>query len=301
MQRQGLVLAREGSTYRVATVSGEVKAVLRGTTKRADRDRVVVGDRVVLDRADPHDVARIVTVSPRRNLLVRRHPSGRGGRPVAANLDRVLVLTAVADPDPVPQLTDRLLVIAEANGIPAGIVITKIDLASHADLGTRYRNAGYSLWPVSILTGDGIDDLAAALTGHVTLLTGPSGVGKSSLLNRIQPGLALRTAAISARIRRGRQTTTSAVMVPLEGGGHLVDTPGFSDVGIWGISPRDLAPCFPEMRPFVEHCKFPDCHHRAEPDCAVKNAVESGQIAADRYQSYLKLLEELHSAPRRWE
>jgi len=299
--RHGLVLAREGSTYRCATGTGEVTAVLRGAAKRSDRDRVVVGDRVVLDRADASGTARIVSIEERRNVLTRRSPSGRSARPVAANLDRVLVLTAVADPDPIPQLTDRLLVIAEANGIPTGVVITKIDLASHADLSTRFRNAGYPFWPVSILTGEGIEDLAAELAGRVTLLTGPSGVGKSSLLNRIQPGLALRTAEISARVRRGRQTTTSAVMVPLDGGGYLVDTPGFSDVGIFGVAPRDLAHCFPEMRPFVEHCKFPDCHHRAEPECAVKAAVDAGQIAGDRYESYLKLLDELEGAPRHWE
>ena len=301
MPRQGLVLAREGSTFRVSTVTGEIKAVLRGSAKRSDRDRVVVGDRVQLDRADPSGTARIVDIEPRRNALTRRTPNSRGERPIAANLDRVLVLTAVADPAPLPQLTDRLLVIAESNGISTGVVITKIDLASHADLGTRYRNAGYPFWPVSILTGEGIDALTAELIGRVTLLTGPSGVGKSSLLNRIQPGLALRTAEISARIRRGRQTTTAAVMVPLDGGGYLVDTPGFSDVGLWGIAARDLAQCFPEMRPFVEHCRFPDCHHRAEPDCAVKNAVDAGQIAGDRYASYLRLLEELQGAPRHWE
>lgn len=301
MARSGLVLAREGSAYRVATPTGEVRAVLRGTTKRAGGDRVVVGDHVTLDPPDRHGTARIADIEPRRNALTRRTASGRGSRPVAANLDRVLVLVSVADPDPVVQLTDRLLVIAAGNHIPAGVVITKIDLASHADLLRRFRQAGYPVWPVSILTGEGIDELAAELAGHVTLLTGPSGVGKSSLLNRLQPGLALRTQEVSRKIGRGRNTTVAAVMVPLDGGGYLVDTPGFSDVGIWGIDPRELAQCFPEMRAAAERCKFPDCRHAAEPDCAVRAAVEAGQVELDRYESYRTLLKELLTAPRKWE
>ncbi|MGE0439548.1 MAG: ribosome small subunit-dependent GTPase A [Gemmatimonadales bacterium] len=301
MPKRGTVMARSGSTYRVATPMGEVTAVLRGKVKRDDRDRIVVGDVVTLDRVDSHGVAGITGAEPRRNVLERRSPTGRAARPVAANLDRVLVLTAVTQPKPNPGLIDRLLVIAEANDIPAGVVITKIDLATHADLGVRFRNAGYPVWPVSIRTGEGVDDLAAEIRGHTTLLTGPSGVGKSSLLNRIQPGLALPTGEISAKIQRGKNTTVSAVMVPLEAGGFLVDTPGFSDVGLAGVEPRGLANCFPEMRRFVANCKFPDCHHVTEPGCAVRAAVDAGEIADDRYQTYRSLLTELGAAPRAWE
>lgn len=299
MHRRGLVLARSGSTYRVATPAGEVTAVLRGKAKQEDRDRVVVGDRVVLDRLD--GTAAIVSAEPRRNVLERRSPNGRGARAVAANLDRVLVLASVASPKPNLGLIDRLLVIAEANEIPAGVVITKIDLTTHADLSHRLRAAGYPVWPVSIRTGEGIDELAAEITGHATLLTGPSGVGKSSLLNRIQPGLSLKTGEISAKIQRGKNTTVTAVMVPLDRGGFLVDTPGFSDVGLWGIEPRELARCFPEMRRLIDHCKFADCHHLTEPGCAIRHGVEVGHIETDRYDSFKALLKELTTAPRKWE
>jgi ribosome biogenesis GTPase len=298
MPRRGTVLARSGSAYRVATAGGEVKAVLRGRAKLPDRERVVVGDRVILDRPDG---AAIVGFEPRRNVLERRTPNGRGARPVAANLDRVLVLTAVMSPKPNLGLIDRLLVIAEANEIAAGVVITKTDLKTHADLSHRFKAAGYPIWPVSIRTGDGIEDLAAEMRGHVTLLTGPSGVGKSSLLNRIQPGLSLKTGEVSSKIQRGKNTTATAIMVPLEQGGFVVDTPGFSDVGLWGVEPRALAHCFPEMRRFVDRCKFPDCHHLTEPGCAVRAGVDAGQIESGRYDSYRAISKELSTSPRHWE
>jgi ribosome biogenesis GTPase len=143
--------------------------------------------------------------------------------------------------------------------------------------------------------------LFAEFKDKESLLTGPSGAGKSSLLNRLQPGLRLRTAEVSAKDGRGRHTTVSAVMVPLQGGGWLVDTPGFSEVGLWGIEPRELASCFPEMREALERCKFADCRHLSEPGCAVLDAVAAGVIGADRHESYRILLNELVTAPKDWE
>lgn len=298
---EGMVLSRDGSTYRVGTAAGEVTAVLRGRAKRDDRDRVVVGDRVELDLGDQSGTFGIIRALPRRNLLERRAPDGRGARPVAANIDRVFVMTAVANPAPIPQLLDRLLVIAAANEIPADVILNKIDLAPAEELGRRFERAGYRVWRISARNDVGVADLKAQLAGHLSLLTGPSGVGKSSLLNRIQPELGLRTRELSAKIGRGRNTTVSAVMVPLDEGGYLVDTPGFSDAGLWGIEPRELARCFPEIALLVERCKFPDCRHRTEPGCAVRRAVEEEAVAADRYQSYCTLLDELEGAPREWE
>ena len=303
-RRTGLVLAREGGRFRVATEGGEVVAVLRGKARRDAHDRVVVGDRVLLDEAGAErGIFGIAGVEPRRNLLERRTPLGRGNRPVAANLDRVFVVTAVADPPPVPQLLDRLAAIAEANEIPVALVVNKADLdpLGGQAIAEPYRSAGYDTFLVSVHTGEGLEPLFAELRGKESLLTGASGVGKSSLLNRMQPGLGLRTREVSERIGRGKNTTVAAVLVPLEGGGWLVDTPGFSDVGLWGIEPRELACCFPEMRPALERCKFPDCTHRTEPGCAVRAAVEAGGICRERYASYLVLLEELRSAPRDWE
>jgi ribosome biogenesis GTPase len=298
---RGLVLEREGGQFRVALDGGEVRATLRGKAKRDKHDRVVVGDRVVLEEGEAGEGYAIVSVEPRRNLLERRLPLARGTRPVAANLDRVFVVTAVASPAPVPQLLDRLCAIAEANEIPVAVVINKIDVAPADALAERARRAGYDVFPVSVRTGEGLDRLFAEMRGKESLMTGASGVGKSSILNRLQPGLALRTAGVSDKIQRGKNTTVAAVLVPLAGGGWLVDTPGFSDVGLWGIEPRELASCFPEMRAPLERCHFADCTHRAEPGCAVREAVERGAIVRDRYDSYLALLEELRSAPRDWE
>jgi ribosome biogenesis GTPase len=157
------------------------------------------------------------------------------------------------------------------------------------------------VYETSAHAGDGLESLNEVLRDRTSVVTGPSGAGKSSLLNAIQPGLTLRTGELSEKIRRGRHTTVSAVMVPLAGGGFIVDTPGFSEVGVWGIEPRELAACFPEMRPWLHECRFADCVHRSEPGCAVRAAAGRGEIAADRLESYLTLLEELRNAPAAWE
>jgi ribosome biogenesis GTPase len=296
----GTVLERDGSVYRVATSDGEVRAILRGKAKR-DTPRVVVGDRVRLEPDTAGEFLGIVGIEPRTTLLERRVPEGRGTRPVAANIDEVFVVTATVDPAPIPQLIDRLLVVAEANSIPAAVVVNKIELDPGCDLIQRCHRAGYSVFPTSAKTGEGIEQLSQALRGRVSVVTGPSGAGKSSLLNAVQPGLKLRIGELSARVRRGKNTTVSAVMLPLDAGGYLVDTPGFSEVGLWGIEPRELASCFPEMRPLIGQCHYADCRHVSEPGCRIRAAAESGEIQPDRLESYWVLLEELESAPREWE
>jgi len=296
----GTVLERDGAVYRVATADGEVRAVLRGKMKR-DTPKVVVGDRVRLDPDSGGELHAVVAVEPRTTLLERRVPEGRGARPIAANIDQVLVVTATADPAPIPQLIDRLLVVAEANDIAAAVIANKVDLDPGAELVARCRRAGYPVHPTSVRTGEGIAELRAALTGRISVVTGPSGAGKSSLLNAVQPGLRLRIGEISAKVRRGKNTTVSAVMLPLAAGGFLVDTPGFSEVGLWGVNPAELDDCFPEFRPGLAQCRYADCRHRSEPGCSIQAMVASGAIDGSRYESYLTLLEELQSAPEEWE
>jgi ribosome biogenesis GTPase len=296
----GTVLERDGSTYRVLTADGEVRAVLRGKMKR-ETTKVVVGDRVRLDLEGEHGVLGIAGVEQRTSLLARRVPEGRGTRAVAANVDQVLVLTATRDPEPIPQLVDRLLVVAEANNIPAGVILNKCDLDPGDALAARFGAAGYEVFHTSARTGEGLERLRDSLAGRESVVTGPSGAGKSSLLNALEPGLQLRTGVISRRIRRGTNTTVSAVMVPLSRGGFLVDTPGFSEVGLWGLEPRELAHCFPEFRPLVDQCRFPDCSHTHEPGCAVVAAAASGTVPPSRLESYRALLGELQQIPKDWE
>jgi ribosome biogenesis GTPase len=296
----GTVLERDGAVYRVATAGGEVRAVLRGKAKR-DLPHVVVGDRVKLEPEPTGDLHGVTGIESRTTLLERRVPGGRGTRPVAANIDEVFVVTASIDPPPIPQLIDRLLVVAEANSIHASVVVNKIELDSGRDLIARCRAAGYAVYPTSAKTGEGIPAFAAALADRISVVTGPSGAGKSSLLNAVQPGLKLRIGELSAKVRRGKNTTVSAVMLPLDAGGYLVDTPGFSEVGLWGVVPRELPTCFPEMRPFIGECRYADCRHLTEPGCRVQAAVQSGEVRADRMESYRVIREELESAPEEWE
>ena len=297
----GIVLAREGGAYRVVIDGVERTAILRGKAKR-EVDRAVAGDRVRFDPATlTEDVLAIEAVEPRTSILERRIPDGRGTRPVAANVDQVVVVIAAADPPPIPQLLDRLLVVAEANDIPALVVINKIDLATADEIAVHLAAAGYEILLTAAKRGDGLEALRNALSGKISVFTGPSGAGKSSLMNALEPGLGLRIGEVSAKLRRGTHTTVSAVMIPLAIGGFVVDTPGFSEVGMWAIDRAHLDECFPEFRPVIGECKFDDCSHRTEQAWAYRGLVESGAVPRTRYDTYLTLFAELADLPEEWQ
>lgn len=294
LRASGTVHATVGGVYTVVMDDGRrVEATLRGRLKRdrKSRERVVIGDRVELESAG--DAWTVETRKERDSAFVRRDAGGRGRKVVAANLDRVMVVVAVREPDPGPELVDRLLVAAEASGMHPVLVLNKVDLEGAREvaeeLGELYRSVGYRVLSVSAETGEGLDALAEDLCSGSSALVGPSGVGKSTLLNAIDEGLELPTGALSRKTGQGRHTTTNARLIPLSCGGLVADTPGFGDVGLWGVEPEELDACFPEMRPLLGRCRFRGCSHLHEPDCAVLEAVESGDIARSRWKSYAAL------------
>ncbi|HYK82633.1 MAG TPA: ribosome small subunit-dependent GTPase A [Gemmatimonadales bacterium] len=292
----GVVLMRTGSAYRVHTERGEVVAVLRGRLKHQDDDRVVAGDVVELElRADGG--ARIAAVRPRRSVLARRAAGERRPRPqpIAANVDQVIAVAAARDPEPNARLLDRFLVIAEANRLPGVVVLNKIELDRSARdrLGARYGPAGYQVLATSVKQPEGLAALRDLLRGRASVLAGQSGVGKSSLLNALYPGLNLRIGATSEKWGTGKHTTRAALLVPVAGGGYVVDTPGLREAGTWGIDPELLGACFPEFRRFLDQCAFDNCRHLAEPECGVRQAAADGAFDPDRLVSYHHLYAEV--------
>jgi ribosome biogenesis GTPase len=326
IEQKGVVLSGTGGVWRVRRDDGTVvEASLRGRVKKANsgkradgslrRDTVsaaaatlklAVGDHVSLEGEDGGAWA-ISEILPRRSRLARRAPGGgQGERVVAANVDQVVVVFAAANPEPHPRMLDRFLVIAEANGLAARIVINKVELVGGVEAARErwgvYERIGYQVHYTSVKQQLGLQSLHDALAGVVSALTGPSGVGKSSLLNAMFLGLDLRVGEISESVNKGRHTTVGAYLHPLPGdeGGYVADTPGLREVGMWALSPTDLDTCFPELRPFLEGCRFADCRHSVEPDCAVREAVASGEVSAARYESFMKLRDELEGNPPAW-
>jgi ribosome biogenesis GTPase len=282
----------EGSEL-LSTVTGSLKRRRRGT------DLVAVGDRVLVTDVGEGE-GRIHAVAPRERALSRlaRHTDDVE-QVILANPDQVLFLFAVRDPEPHPRLLDRFLIMAESRDLPALIGVNKIDLDtatpdSTPALAHRIFNAYEPLYPVfsmSAKTGEGLEEVRHALRGRITAVAGPSGVGKSSLLNALDPGRERAVGEISAATGKGRHTTTATVLHRLPGdeATYVADTPGIRALALQGVDLEDLDYYFPEMRPFLGSCRFPDCAHLTEPDCAVRSAVEVGEISGDRYASYVSL------------
>lgn len=297
----GTVLRARGGVYEVETPGGVVEASLRGRLKRDDRsgDRVVAGDRVEVEEVESGEAGgwTIERVHERRTALVRRAP-GKAPRPktIVANVDRVVIVFAVARPEPHLRMLDRFLVLCEASGLEALIVANKTDLAGQEEakrLFSVYERIGYPLLYTSVKEDRGVRELRDAICGHVSALTGPSGVGKSSLLNAVQPGLALRVASVSDAVQKGRHTTVTAELIPLECGGYVADTPGLRELGLWDVPREELDASFPEFRPWLGRCRYGNsCTHTHEPACAIRGAVEAGEIHPARYESYQRMMEE---------
>lgn len=296
-----VVLRGTGGVWRARDALGvEYDVSLRGRLKQGDSLKLAVGDEVHLERDARDGTWAIAEILPRRSRLVRRAPGGAfGERVVAANVDQVVVVFATAHPSPHARMLDRFLVIAASNNVPARIVINKADLAVGDPRRpyAAYAAAGYPVHATSVPNREGLETLHDALRGRVSAFTGPSGVGKSSLLNAMYPGLSLRVGEISKSVDKGRHTTVGATMHPLPDGGYVMDTPGLREVGVWNVAPEELDRCFPEWQALRATCRFRDCCHQEEPGCAVRAAVEAGVVDAARYESYRHLRAELESAP----
>ena len=310
MTSQGIVYRKNKGQYEVhangrmvtCTLSARLwKELNRG--KSASHDPIAVGDAVHFTHSAVGN-GSITALLPRQTKFSRQSavsmPSAYAAEQViVANIDQVVPVFAAANPAPRWNMLDRYLVTAESLDLPALILITKIDLARDASGALEreadenieeYRRLGYPVLTFSAVTGEGLEEARQALRGRTSVLLGKSGVGKTTLLNAIQPGLGLRVGEISRATGKGKHTTTALEMFPLDFGGAIVDTPGVREFGLWDVDEDDLALFFPEMRPLVGKCRFGlDCQHDEEPGCAIRKAVVGGQISPRRYQSYLRI------------
>jgi ribosome biogenesis GTPase len=322
---KGLVIKAQSGFFTVQTENGLIVCRIPGRLKEEHQrnidldpdfrrgDIVAVGDWVeVVDLGD--GTGEIEAVAERKRALIRRAPlpGGRTARAsenmykqiIIANPDQAVFVFSVSEPEPSLRMLDRFLVMAEDAEIPSIICVNKIDLAIEIgmpdypeELFGIYADIGYPVVYTSATTRHGISELRERLLGQLSVLAGPSGVGKSSLLNAVQPGLGLAIRNVSQATGKGMHTTRVRELIALDGGGYVADTPGLRGMALWDIEPEELDAYFREIAPLVADCSFSNCSHTSEPGCAVMEALESGQVHPERYESYLRLREEAAEKP----
>jgi ribosome biogenesis GTPase len=292
---RGLIVRSQSGFYVVETDMGSFNCHLRGRLKQGKRlgDLIAVGDWVEISQ-QTGETGMIEAVEPRLRVLSRMAPTPQGEyqQIIIANLDQTVFIFACTKPEPHLGMLDRLLVMAEKQAIPVLIVANKADLVDTTQaeaLFSRYAHLGYPLIYTSAKSGLGIADLIGMLRGKLSVFAGPSGVGKSSLLNSIQPGLGLAIRSVSRGTEKGRHTTVVRQLFPLKEGGYVADTPGLKALALWDIHPEELDGYFPELRGLVADCQFSDCTHVHEPGCAVQAALRRGEVHPERYASYVKM------------
>ena len=291
------VVRATGSWYDVLHDGAMLRCRIRGKLRLKgvrSTNPVVVGDEAVCE-ADGGDCV-IVDIVPRRNYVIRRASNlSKESHIIAANVDQALLMVMLRSPETPKEFADRFLVTCEAYKVPAAILLSKIDLQDAeavAEFRAVYEGAGYRVLEVSAKEGRGVEEVRKLLAGRTTLVSGNSGVGKSTLIQTIDPSLDIRTGEISDSHHKGRHTTTFSTMYPLAEGGAVIDTPGIKGFGLLDIDDAELWHYFPEMMRVAPGCRFYNCTHTHEPGCAVVEAVKAGEIAWSRYESYLKILDD---------
>ena len=296
----GLVLKSTGSWYEVLADGVRYQCRIRGKLRLKgvrSTNPVVVGDWVKFE-ADEQGGYVISAIEPRQNYIIRRASNlSKESHIIAANIDQALLVVTLFSPETALEFVDRFLVTCEAYKVPVTILLAKIDLARQhpeavEEFYSIYEKAGYKIVEVSATEGEGIETVRELLRGKTTLLSGNSGVGKSTLVAAVEQGLDIKTGEISQSHHKGKHTTTFSTMYPLAEGGYIIDTPGIKGFGLIDIDDAELAHYFPEMMRYLPDCRFYNCSHTHEPGCAVVEAVKSGEIAYPRYESYLKIMDE---------
>lgn len=302
IKMQGLVIKNTGSWYTVKTVEGSVvECKIKGNFRLKgirSTNPVAVGDHVEIE-LNSQNTAFITAIGDRKNYIIRKSQNlSKQSHIIAANVDQAFLVVTVERPQTSTTFIDRFLATAEAYSVPVVLVFNKTDLLDDSLMRYQrmmtdlYETVGYKCVAVSAETGEGMDELMEMLRDRITLLSGHSGVGKSTMINRLLPGVNLRTAEISDAHNTGMHTTTFSEMLPLPGGGYIIDTPGIKGFGTFNMEPEELTSYFKEIFRFSKDCRFSNCTHTHEPGCAVLKAVEEHYIAASRYQSYLSMLED---------